>query len=94
MEDDFVTIEKEEVASMTFPKANVLAKEIDKKALKKELDRANLLGNLEKHKVRIYFADDKGNKKIHTTIWGITDTAILLKKNVVLPIERIFKLEI
>ena len=45
-------------------------------------------------KVKIFFADDKSDKIVNTTIWAITDNAILLKKNVVIPIRRIIKLEI
>ena len=94
MEDTFVLIEKEEVSGMNFPQEDVLVKESEIKILKHDLSRANLLGNLERHKVKIFFADEEGKKKIHTTIWGITDRAILLKKNVVIPINRIYKLEI
>ncbi len=94
MEKEFLLVQKEEVADFHFPKKEVLTKDQDISALKQELSRANALGNLERHKVVIYFADDSGDKKVNTTIWGITDTAVLLKKNVVIPINRIYKLEI
>jgi hypothetical protein len=87
-------VEKELVASFHFPEGEVLSNENDRKSLKNELDRAIALGNIEHLKVKIYFADEKGDKVVNTTIWAITDTAILLKKNVVIPIRRIIKLEI
>lgn len=90
----FELVEKELVSSFHFPENGVLENEEDKKLLKRELDRAISLGNVEHLKVKIFFADDKGEKVVNTTIWAITDNAILLKKNVVIPIRRIIKLEI
>jgi hypothetical protein len=90
----FELIEKELVSSCHFPESEVLENSDEKKLLKRELDRAISLGNVEHLKVKIFFADDKGDKIVHTTIWAITDNAILLKKNVVIPIRRIVKLEI
>lgn len=94
MEAGYELIEKESVADLHFPHAPVLKKEEDIKLLKRQLDRANALGNIEHHKVKIFFEDEAGKKVVNTTIWGITDNVILLKKNVTLPIERIIKLEI
>jgi uncharacterized protein (UPF0248 family) len=61
---------------------------------KLSIDRAISLGNLERHKVKIIFSDSIGIKKVDTTIWAVTDKAILLKQNTVVPIHRIHKLEI
>ncbi len=90
----FELIEKELVPSYHFPESEVLENSDEKKLLKRELDRAISLGNIEHLKVKIFFADDKSDKIVNTTIWAITDNAILLKKNVVIPIRRIIKLEI
>lgn len=90
----FELVEKELIASFHFPEGDVLKSDVDKKILKSELDRAISLGNIEHLKVKIYFEDDDGEKVVNTTIWAITDNAILLKKNVVIPIRRIIKLEI
>lgn len=94
MESVYELVEKEAVADFHFPHEEVLKREEDKKVLKSQLERANSLGNIEHHKVKIYFEDDHGKKVVNTTIWGITDSSILLKKNVILPIQRIVKLEI
>lgn len=92
--EGFVLVEKEDVANYHFPSDEVLKKESEIAIRKKGLSRAIALGNLEHQKVRIYFADDEGEKYVETTIWGLTDHEILLKKNVMLPIHRIIKLEI
>jgi hypothetical protein len=92
--NEFVEIEKEEVANMHFPAEEVLLNEKAIELRQEGLDRANSLGNLEHYKVKIYFADEVGEKLVHTTIWVLTDKVILLKQNVVLPIHRIIKLEI
>jgi len=94
MEREYQLVEKESVADFRFPHEDVLIKESEIKLLKTQLDRANALGNLEHHKVKVYFIDHEGKKMVHTTIWGITDKSILLKKNVIVPIRRIVKLEI
>lgn len=91
---NFVQIEKEEVGKLHFPKEEVLE---DAKAIslrKSDVDRAITLGNLEHHKVKIYFADETGEKVVNTTIWAVTDSVIVLKQHVTIPVNRIIKLEI
>lgn len=90
----FELIEKEDVAALTFPKEDVLTKEPAIKLRKAEIDRAISLGNLDHHKVKIYFEDNQGKKYVDTTIWAVTEHHIVLKQNVVIPISRIIKLEI
>lgn len=90
----FELVQKEEVAGFHFPKEEVLKKESEIAARRKSLKTAISLGNLEHEKVRIYFSDNEGNKYVETTIWGLTDHEIVLKQNVVLPIQRVIKLEI
>ncbi len=92
--EGYELVQKEEVADFHFPAGEVLKKPSDISLRKKALSAANSLGNLEHQKVRIYFTDDTGQKYLETTIWGVTDREIVLKKNVVLPIHRISKLEI
>lgn len=94
MDSEYVLVEKEEVARLKFPKGDVLREDSDRKRLQMELDRAIALGNLEHHKVKIYFEDDRKKRVVHTTIWALTDRAIVLKQNVILPLNRIYKLEI
>lgn len=90
----FELIEKENIPALHFDYSEVLQSESARKERRAQLDRAISLGNLEHYKVKIYFSDDTGDKVVHTTIWGITDDAILLKQNVILPIHKIKRLEI
>ncbi|MDR0801938.1 MAG: hypothetical protein LBE77_05255 [Fluviicola sp.] len=91
---NFVQIEKENVAALHFPKEEILEDADLISARRANIDRAISLGNLEHYKVKIYFADDGGKKVVHTTIWAVTDVAIVLKQHVLIPINRIVKLEI
>lgn len=94
MDAEFKLVEKEEVANFHFPKEDVKISEDDRKILKSQLQQANTLGNIEHHKVKIYFEDNEGKKVVYTTIWGTTELYVLLKQNVFIPIQRIVKLEI
>ena len=94
MDSTLALVEKEAIADLHFPTTEVLKSEKEAVALKVELERAIALGNLEHHKVKIYFEDDKKKRVVNTTIWAVTDNAIVLKQNVVIPIKRIYKLEI
>ncbi|MES2587882.1 MAG: hypothetical protein V4622_02810 [Bacteroidota bacterium] len=91
---EYKIIEKEKIASLHFPHEDILKSESAQKERKSTIERAITLGNLEHQKVKIYFSDDAGKKRVDTTIWAVTDSAIVLKQNVILPINRIHKLEI
>lgn len=91
---DIQPIEKEDVSALHFPKEEILTTEDEIKLRTMSIERAISLGNMEHHKVKIYFSDDNGLKVVHTTIWAVTDLAIVLKQNTVIPINRIHKLEI
>ena len=91
MNANFEIIEKEAIENLHFPEIDVLD---DKEAITQrnsDLDRALSLGNLEHSKIKIYFEDDNSKKVVETTIWGVTDKRVILKKGVVIPINRIYK---
>lgn len=94
MSMEFELVEKEEVADFIFPDEEVLRKEDDRKLRRAALDRAIALGNLERHKVKIFFEDATKKKVVHTTIWAVTEKYVVLKQNVTIPIQRIHNLEI
>lgn len=85
-------IEKEEIRFLKFPKNDVLEKKRDQIDRFIELQRALALGNLERTKVKIVFADNMGTKKVETTIWGITDKSVILKRATILPLQRIISI--
>ena len=86
---DIKVVEKEQIQFLKFPKEDVLKKEKEKEHLFLELRRALYLGNLEREKVMITFKDDSGTKRVETTIWGVTDKAVILKRSTIIPLERI-----
>lgn len=90
----FTLVEKEDISKLHFPVEEILTAESQIKLRNKAIERAITLGNLEHQKVKIYFSDDAGKKRVETTIWAVTDSAIVLKQNTILPIHRIHKLEI
>ena len=88
----FELIDKELIASLNFPKSDVLEDKEDISGRKNDLDRALSLGNLEHVKIKIYFEDDMSKKMVETTIWGVTDERVILKQGVVIPVKRIHKI--
>jgi hypothetical protein len=86
----FETIEKESISSLQFPKADVLEDLISQKQRKADLHRALVLGNLEHSKIKIYFEDSASRKVVETTVWGLTDHSVILKKGIGIPINRIY----
>ncbi|MDI9311721.1 MAG: hypothetical protein QM535_16035 [Limnohabitans sp.] len=91
METNFELIEKEVIDKLHFPENEVLEGKEEILQRNSELERAMSLGNLEHSKTKIYFEDDKSKKVVETTVWGITDKRVILKKGVVIPIHRIYK---
>ncbi|MCW1148304.1 hypothetical protein [Flavobacterium lacisediminis] len=92
MSTTFELIDKELIASLNFPKLDVLEDKEDIAERKNDLDRALSLGNLEHVKIKIYFEDDMSKKMVETTIWGVTDSRVILKQGVVIPVNRIHKI--
>lgn len=91
MIQQFQTIEKESISSLQFPKTDVLEDSNSQKQRKADLQRALVLGNLEHSKIKIYFEDSDSKKVVETTVWGLTDNSVILKKGVGIPINRIYE---
>lgn len=91
MNDNFLTIQKEDIRILKFPNKDVLE---DKEAISQrlnDLNRGQALGNLEHSKIKIYFEDDLSKKVVETTVWAVTDNNVILKKGIGIPINRIIK---
>lgn len=82
-------IEKEQISALRFPKEEVELSPEQKRMLQKSLERATSLGNIDRIKFRITFHDDVSLKQVHTTIWAANPQHIVLKKGVVIPVNRI-----
>lgn len=91
MKTDVLVLEKEQVETLEFPEQEILQNEDEKISRVVALKRALWLGNLERIKVKIYFADRIRKYLIETTIWGITEERIILKRGVTIPIHRVLQ---
>jgi len=87
------TVAKENVSSLNFPKTDVLVSDIQQSERERTIIRAMKLGNNGKSKVKIIFEDAEGIKKVETTIWGVTEKYIILKKGTLIPIQRIHEIK-
>lgn len=94
METRYLDIPKEEVAGLRFPADDVIRDSSAWKDRAEKLHRATSLGNIEKHKVSILFEDDRGLKRVITTIWALTEKMILLKGGVGIPVNRIHAIDL
>ncbi len=87
-------IQKEVVPLLHFPKEDVLFSKEEILKREKDLHKAETLGNIDHIKIKIFFQDVEGDKVVDTTIWAVTDKAIILKKSAVIPIHRISRIVI
>jgi len=86
-------IEKEKVSNLYFPQNDVLDDPAEKMMRKGDIIQAMRLGNIERYKVKIIFEDTESIKIVNTTIWGVTEKKIVLKKGTVIPVHRIHQIE-
>ncbi|MBS1646356.1 MAG: hypothetical protein JST67_03325 [Bacteroidetes bacterium] len=86
-------IEKEAIAGLHFPEADVLKEKEIIKQRTADLERCLSLGNLEHHKIKIYFEDDASSKVVDTTVWGLTDKRVILKQGITIPVHRVVKIK-
>ena len=87
-----VLINKENIATLLFPKEDVLLTFEEKKERLQKIERAMHLGN-NKIKVQIIFQDSEGKKVVDTSIWGITEKNIILKGTTIIPIRSIYEIK-
>ena len=90
--DTIVLVEKETIAGLTFPEREVLLGQEQINSRQYEAERAMKLGNYFKDKVKIIFEDIEGMKMVETTIWGVIDKRLLLKRGLVLPLYRVHEI--
>ena len=84
-------IEKELIGNLHFPSSEVLKSKEEIQRRRVAFERAVILGNVEKNKVRVIFEDAKGMQEVETTIWGVTDERVILKGGVTIPLKRIWE---
>ena len=92
MTKEYQLIDTEAVKDLHFPNTEVFMENQAIVQRMNDLDRALSLGNLEHGKIKIFFEDDNSKKAIETTIWGVTDSRVILKQGLVIPVNRIYKI--
>lgn len=60
--------------------------------LRQIADRAMLLGNIAKSKVKIIFQTKEGVRQVHTTVWATTQDDIVLKGGRSIPMAAIINI--
>jgi uncharacterized protein (UPF0248 family) len=87
-------VEKSIVAGLRFPMQDVLRSAEHISRRRADAERAMILGNNYKCKVKIIFEDNDGLKQIETTIWSVTDKYVLIKTGMGIPLHRIHEVNI
>lgn len=88
-----VTIPKERIPSLRFPKQPVALSAEEQKDIQRKMEQATRLGNGEHGKCRILFHDDEGLKAVETTIWAFDPENIVLKYGMTIPVARVVGIE-
>ena len=87
-------IPKEEVTTLKFVPYDVLSTEDERKERFRKLEKAMLLGNGYKAKVKITFETLEGARKIETTVWEASDDQLMIKSDVMIPIHAVIDVEL
>lgn len=87
-------INKEEIKSLNFYSRDVVNDKQSVKQRLKKLFLAMQAGNSFKHKVKIYFQDVFGYKYVETTVWYASESHVMLKGGVLLPVKSIVDVEL
>lgn len=90
MKTNFEIIEKESIYTLRFPNNEVLNEAAAINQRNNDLTRALYLGNIEHAKIKIFFEDKQSKKVVETTVWAVTDTSVILKRGIGIPIHRIY----
>ena len=86
-------VEKEQLSELNFTTTEVLQSRDEIAYRRWCLERAVILGNADKVKSRVVFQTVDGTYDVFTTVWAFTDTHIILKGGVLIPVHAILKVE-
>lgn len=87
-------IPKEEVSKYKFVPHDVLTTDEERKERFSKLQKAMLLGNGYKAKVKITFETNEGHRKIETTVWEASEDQVMIKSDMMIPIHAIVDVEL
>lgn len=87
-------IEKELLGNVSFYPSEVLSNENEIKERNALLEKALLLGNAYRGKVRITFKDKTGETfTVFTTVWAVSPNYVMVKANRTIPVKSIVSVE-
>lgn len=94
MEKPALKIDKESIKDISFSRKEVLL-DLDSQMMRNhDLHRAQILGNLSKGKVSIWFeAANQKTYRVETTIWAVGSQFITLKGGTAIPVTSILKID-
>lgn len=81
-------VKKEQVKFLKFPNEEILDLKEDQNIRLNQLKKVISSNTLNEKKVKIFFADDLGLKKVEDSIYSVTDNLVLLKDTAI-PLQRI-----
>lgn len=87
-------IAKEDINSLAMVQCSADMSGEDKTVLRSKMERAMLLGNGYKGKVKIVFATEIGVRAVETTVWSADENGIALKSGVYIPLESVIDVEL
>lgn len=74
---------------LEFPKINILEHQIEQVNEFIRQRKVFFSRNLNREKIEVFFNDDTGLKKVKTSIWTVSEKAIILKNTTVVPYSDI-----
>ncbi len=87
-------VPKESISRYKFVTTDVLPTVDERKFRQAQLEKAMILGNGYKGKVKIVFETQEGTKAVETTVWQTGPENIMLKGGVNIPIRCIREVQI
>ena len=91
----YTPINKENIPGLKFPKEDVLNDGYSRLLRRYHLDRAMLVGNTHKGKVRIVFHTEDGTThQVETTVWASSEDHVVLKGGITLPVISVEEVEL
>ena len=84
-----LSIDKELIPACSFSDQRNNLSTDQQKINDKKLYRAMLLGNGYHNKVKISFATTEGKRQVETTVWAYTESYVILKGGVFIPVESV-----
>ncbi len=91
---DSIYIRKEEIPQLKFNSEEILESKASRDNRVKLLQKARLLGNVYKQKVIICFKDMYAAKHTIATVWHTDEKHVCLKGGAIIPVNRIYKIEL